>query len=276
MKHLIHYQITLSAPQLEYLAGSKYHKNRMAFFLDLVRSAVLKPSRSLLPGCDRIIVTGQVEKSEVQLAKDWDCDRKTISKVIAATNGLGIITTEKSNRTSVHTIHPVAAWIVDNVRIRNPHFKTGYDYRQIHDGAFESVPNASGFINDFMSANAESATTQHSAYSKDFPKGKTSNKDMVRLLPTVRNFENYEQREKETSSTLCPVNGSNSSGSDEKRTAAPSFLPSCKHSHPNEKEQLNPKPSHSDNMIPAEEHPGLEVPVASQTPQLPFGRNNNG
>lgn len=276
MKHLIHYQITLSAPQLEYLAESKYHKNRMAFFLDLVRSAVLKPSRSLLPGCDKTIVTGQVEKSEVQLAKDWDCDRKTVSKVIATMNRLGIITTEKSNRTSVHTIHPVAAWIVDNVRIRNPHFKTGYDYRQIHDGAFEGIPNASGFIKEFMSANAESAIAQHSANGEDFPKGKTSNKDMVRLLPTVRNFVNYEQREKEASTTLYPANGCNNSSSDEKQTVASFFLPSCKYSHPNEKEKLNPKPSHSDNMIPAEKHTDLDVPVASQTPQLPFGRNDNG
>ncbi|MFS2710919.1 hypothetical protein AAH092_13665 [Bacteroides xylanisolvens] len=43
MKHQVHYQMTLSAPQLNYLSERKYHKNRMAFFFDLVNSAVLKP-----------------------------------------------------------------------------------------------------------------------------------------------------------------------------------------------------------------------------------------
>lgn len=239
MEHSIHYQMTLSAPQQEYLAGSKYHKNRMAFFLDFVKSAVLKPSKSLVPGCDRIIAIGQVEKSEVQLAKDWDCDRKTVSKVIAKMNELGIITTEKSNRTSVHTIHPVAAWIVDNVRIRNPHFKTGYDYRQIHDGTFENIPNGSDFIKENTQSNAFDNLVKPNAGNKDFTKGKTSNKDMVRLLPTIRNFEKYEQRETETSTSLCSLNGNNGRHSDEERTALHSSLPSCSHSHSNEREMLN-------------------------------------
>ncbi len=209
MKHSIHYQMTLSAAQLEYLAGSKYHKNRMAFFLDLVKSAVLKPSKSLVPGCDRIIAIGQVEKSEVQLAKDWDCDRKTVSKVIAKMNELEIITTEKSNRTSVHTIHPVAAWIVDNVRIRNPYFRTGYDYRHIHDGAFENIPNASDFIKENMPDNGTDNHSELSMNNKDFPKGKVTNMNKVRLLPTIRNFEKYEQRETECSTSLCSPNGDN-------------------------------------------------------------------
>ena len=139
MKHQVHYQITLSAPQLNYLSESKYHKNRMSFFLDLVNSAVLRPTKSQVSGCDNMIYIGQVEKSEVQLAKDWDCDRKTVSKVISKMNELGIITTKKSNRTSVHTIHPVAAWIVDNTRIRNPYFRTGYVYNQIREGNFENT-----------------------------------------------------------------------------------------------------------------------------------------
>ncbi len=238
MKHSIHYQLTLSAPQLEYLAGSKYHKNRMAFFLDLVKSAVLKPSKSLMPGCNRIIAIGQVEKSEVQLAKDWDCDRKTVSKVIAKMNELGIITTEKSNRTSVHTIHPIAAWIVDNVRIRNPYFRTGYDYRQIHEGAFENIPNASDFIKENMPDNATHNHNELSTDNIDIPKGKATNKNIVLLLPTIRNFEKYEQRETESSTSYCPLNGSDVCGSDEERPTAQSSLPSCSHSHSNEREIL--------------------------------------
>jgi len=285
MKYSIHYQMTLSAPQLEYLAGSKYHKNRMAFFLDLVKSAVLKPSKSLVPGCDRIIAIGQVEKSEVQLAKDWDCDRKTVSKVIAKMNELGIITTEKSNRTSVHNIHPVAAWIVDNVRIRNPHFRTGYDYRQIHEGTFESIPNASDLIKENMPNNVTDNHNKLSTDNKDFPKGKISNKDMVRLLPTIRNFEKYEQRETETSTSLCSLNGSNGSHSDEERTALHSSLPSCSHSHSNEREMLEPIHSNTNGVQPkanggvsirkddAEDGNNNTVAVAIVS-QLPFEEGN--
>ncbi|MDO4932928.1 MAG: hypothetical protein Q4E63_09870 [Prevotellaceae bacterium] len=250
MKHSIHYQITLSAPQLEYLAGSKYHKNRMAFFLDLVKSAVLKSSKSLLPGCDKIIVTGQVEKSEVQLANDWDCDRKTVSKVIGKMNELGIITTEKSNRTSVHIIHPVAAWIVDNVRIRNPHFRTGYDYRKIHEGAFECIPDAENFIKDFESINQEEIPIQCSKNSKNFPKGKSVNKyTVVRQLPTIKNFEKYEQRENEISSTQPSSNVENTGGNGEKWMEAQSFLPSFSPAHSNEESSLRAIQSNSDTSL---------------------------
>ena len=183
MKHQIHYQITLSAPQLNYLSDSKYNKNRMSFFLDLVNNAVLKPTKSQICGCDDIIYIGQVEKSEVQLAKDWDCDRKTVSKVIAKMNELGIITTKKNNRTSVHTIHPIAAWIVDNVRIKNPYFRTGYVYNQIHEGKFGSTSFKSQFTAD----------TNNGTSMDNFPGGKDSKG--FQTLPTIHSIANVKKRE---------------------------------------------------------------------------------
>ena len=168
MKHQVHYQMTLSAPQLNYLSERKYHKNRMAFFFDLVNSAVLKPTKSQVCGCDETINIGQVEKSEVQLAKDWDCDRKTVSKVITKMNELGIITTKKSNRTSVHTIYPVAAWIVDNIRIKNPYFRTGYVYNQIREGNFDSTSLMSQLTAD------NNGASMNSTCDKDSPNGKDS------------------------------------------------------------------------------------------------------
>ena len=197
MKHQIHYQMTLSAPQLIYLAESKYHKNRMSFFLDLVNSAVLKPTKSQVCGCDDTINIGQVEKSEVQLAKDWDCDRKTVSKVIAKMNELGIITTKKSNRTSVHTIHPVAAWIVDNVRIRNPYFRTGYIYNQIREGRFENIT----LVPDHSNTEENNASMKVQHY-RDFPKGKKTISDKMVLTPTIHGIENFKKREEINSTNL--------------------------------------------------------------------------
>ncbi len=188
MKHQVHYQMTLSAPQLNYLSESKYHKNRMSFFLDLVNSAVLRPTKSQVSGCDDMIYIGQVEKSEVQLAKDWDCDRKTVSKVISKMNELGIITTKKSNRTSVHTIHPVAAWIVDNTRIRNPYFRTGYVYNQIREGNFENT----SFISQFT-ADTDNGTSMDSTCDKDSLDVKGSK--TYQILPTINNIEIFKKRE---------------------------------------------------------------------------------
>lgn len=187
MKHQVHYQITLSAPQLNYLSESKYHKNRMSFFLDLVNSAVLKPTKSQISGCDDMIYIGQVEKSEVQLAKDWDCDRKTVSKVIAKMNELGIITTKKSNRTSVHTIHPVAAWIVDNVRIKNPYFRTGYVYNQIREGNFDNTSFRSQFTVDMNNGTSID----------NIPRDKDSK--TFQTLPTIHSIEIFKKREERNS-----------------------------------------------------------------------------
>ena len=197
MKHRIHYQLTLSAPQLNYLSENKYHKNRMAFFLDLVNSAFLEQTKSLVPGCDNTINIGQVEKSEVQLARDWDCDRKTVSKVIAKMNELGIITTKKSNRTSVHSIHPVAAWIVDNVRIRNPYFRTGYIYNQIREGRFENIT----LVPDHSNTEENNASMKGQHY-RDFPKGKKTISNKMVLTPTIRGIENFKKREEINSTNL--------------------------------------------------------------------------
>ena len=197
MKHRIHYQLTLSALQLNYLSENKYHKNRMAFFLDLVNSAFLEQTKSLVPGCDDTINIGQVEKSEVQLARDWDCDRKTVSKVIAKMNELGIITTKKSNRTSVHSIHPVAAWIVDNVRIRNPYFRTGYIYNQIREGRFENIT----LVPDHSNTEEDNASMKVQHY-RDFPKGKKTISDKMVLTPTISGMENFKKREEINSTNL--------------------------------------------------------------------------
>ncbi len=134
MKRKIDFQMTLSLPQLMWLADSKYGKNRMSFLMSMLRMTALSSYKSVVNNITANVNVGQVERSEVQLAKDWKCDRKTVARVIETMNRLGIITTEKSNRTSVHCVHIVAAWIVDNVRIRNPYFRTDYDWRNLRQG----------------------------------------------------------------------------------------------------------------------------------------------
>ena len=126
MKPKVYFQITLSAPQLDYLADKRYLKNRMAYFADLILDAALKPTGGMRHSSAELLQVGQIAKSESQLAKEWGCDRKTVTKVIDTMNELGLITTIKNHVTSVHTINAVAAWIVDKGRVANPNFRPGY------------------------------------------------------------------------------------------------------------------------------------------------------
>ncbi len=135
MKQKINFQMTLSLPQLMWLADSRYGKNRMAFLVSMLRMTAMAGYESVVNNIRAPVHVGQVERSEVQLAADWQCDRKTVARVIQTMNKLGIITTEKSNRTSVHTVRIVAAWVVDNVRIRNPNFRPDYDWQCLQKGS---------------------------------------------------------------------------------------------------------------------------------------------
>lgn len=67
-------------------------------------------------------------------------------------NELGILTTRKSHLTSVHTIHPVAAWIVGNLQISNPHFKPGYAGTHLQYGVPEmESPDSFPSIHNMLS-----------------------------------------------------------------------------------------------------------------------------
>ena len=87
MKTNLNYCIVLSSEQLSYLAGSKY--------------GIL---------------------SEVDLSSKLGYDKKTISRVLDKMNQLGIVATTQSNRTSVHTLKCISAWMQEGNRIDNPFY----------------------------------------------------------------------------------------------------------------------------------------------------------
>ena len=47
---------------------------------------------------------------------------RTVSKLLDKMSVLGIVTSEQTNRTSIHTIHCVSAWYADNQKILNPYY----------------------------------------------------------------------------------------------------------------------------------------------------------
>lgn len=141
MKTNLNYCIVLSSEQLAYLAGSKYGIDRMKILHQLIEAAVLKENDYAIKGFSTTLQVGQAILSEVDLSCKLGYDKKTISRVLDKMNQLGIVASTQSNRTSVHTLKFISAWMLDGNRIDNPFYvrlkdrqeKGANDYAQSDD-----------------------------------------------------------------------------------------------------------------------------------------------
>lgn len=122
MKTNLNYCIVLSAEQLSYLAGSKYGIDRMKILHRLIEAAVLKETKYATKGFSTTLQVGQAILSEVDLSSKLGYDKKTISRVLDKLNQLGIVATTQNNRTSVHTLKCISAWMQEGNRIDNPFY----------------------------------------------------------------------------------------------------------------------------------------------------------
>ena len=122
MKTNLNYCIVLSSEQLAYLAGSKYGIDRMKILYQLIEAAVLEENDYAIKGFSTTLQVGQAILSEVDLSCKLGYDKKTISRVLDKMNQLGIVTSTQSNRTSIHTLKCVSAWMLDGNRIDNPFY----------------------------------------------------------------------------------------------------------------------------------------------------------
>jgi len=122
MKTDLNYCIVFSSEQLAYLAGSKYGIDRMKILHRLIEEVVLKETEYPIKGFSTILQVGQAVLSEVDLASRLGYDKKTISRVLDKMNQLGIVTSTQNNRTSIHTLKCISAWMQDGNRIDNPFY----------------------------------------------------------------------------------------------------------------------------------------------------------
>lgn len=122
METNLNYCIVLSAEQLTYLAGSKYGIDRMKILRLLIEATVLKETEYAIKGFSMTLQVGQAVLSEVDLSSKLSYDKKTISRVLDKMNQLGIVASTQGNRTSVHTLKCVSAWMLDGNRIDNPFY----------------------------------------------------------------------------------------------------------------------------------------------------------
>lgn len=141
MKTNLNYCIVLSSEQLAYLAGSKYGIDRMKILHRLIEAAVLEETDYVIKGFSTTLQVGQAILSEVDLSCKLGYDKKTISRVLDKMNQLGIVASTQSNRTSIHTMKCISAWMLDGNRIDNPFYvrlkdrqeKGANDYAQSDD-----------------------------------------------------------------------------------------------------------------------------------------------
>lgn len=136
MKTDLNYCIVLSSEQLGYLAGSKYGIDRMKILHLLIEAAVLKETEYAMKGFSTTLQVGQAILSEVDLSCKSGYDKKTISRVLDKMNQLGIIASTQSNRTSIHTLKCISAWMQNGNRIDNPFYvwlKDRQDYNEVSE-----------------------------------------------------------------------------------------------------------------------------------------------
>ena len=122
MKTNLNYCIVLSSEQLAYLAGSKYGIDRMKILHQLIEAAVLEENDYAIKGFSTTLQVGQAILSEVDLSCKLGYDKKTISRVLNKMNQLGIVASTQNNRTSVHTLKCISAWMENGNRIDNPFY----------------------------------------------------------------------------------------------------------------------------------------------------------
>ena len=119
--HKIHYCFTLSEGQMKYLRSKKYKIDRMECFMSLVELAERETKLVQISKTQQVeILPGQVMVDNTQLAKLWDKDRKTVSKLIEAMEALGISSSQKVGDNRIHTLHAFSGWYVDGMFVKNP------------------------------------------------------------------------------------------------------------------------------------------------------------
>ena len=165
MKTDLNYCIVLSSEQLAYLAGSKYGIDRMKILHRLIEEAVLKETDYAIKGFSTTLQVGQAVLSEVDLANKLGYDKKTISRVLDKMNQLGIVASTQSNRTSIHTLKCISAWMQGGNRIDNPFYvrlKDRATERENTPAISDESKQTSSSSFPFVSVSPQTAATEDS------------------------------------------------------------------------------------------------------------------
>ena len=123
MQQSLRYSITLNEAQLDYLSDEQQDILRMKCLKTFIRVSGKNYSAVLQPG--------QFMASKVDLARLWGCNRKTATRIVHEFNQLGILRSEPSNRTTIHTLICLSAWFPRRGMIRNGFFVSNPEVKPI-------------------------------------------------------------------------------------------------------------------------------------------------
>ena len=146
----IKYGILLTTEQLDFLKDDRQGFHRMTAFDTFVSMASTKPSVYQKTGFSASLSIGQFAISTVELSALWKCDRKTAAKVVELFNQVGILSTEKNNRTSIHTILCIAFWYVDGIKeaIKNPFYNRQVVTSATQEKSVSDVPSDTSYSSE--------------------------------------------------------------------------------------------------------------------------------
>ena len=118
----VRYSVLLNDAQYDYLSDECQDISRMKCFKTFVRLAVMEQTKVTKTHFSAVLQPGQFVVSKVELSLMWGCNRKTATRIIREFNQMGILRSEPSNRTTIHTLLCLSVWFTDQRIVKNPFF----------------------------------------------------------------------------------------------------------------------------------------------------------
>lgn len=118
----VRYSTLLNEAQYDYLSDECQDINRMKCFKTFIHLAVMEQTTVTKTHFSAVLQPGQFMASKVELSLMWGCNRKTATRIIREFNQIGILRSEPSNRTTIHTLLCLSVWFTDQRTIKNPFF----------------------------------------------------------------------------------------------------------------------------------------------------------
>ena len=118
----VRYSVLLNEAQYDYLSDECQDINRMKCFKTFIRLTVMEQTNVTKTYFSAVLQPGQLMASKVELSLMWRCNRKTATRIIKEFNQMGILRSEPSNRTTIHTLLCLSVWFTDQRTIKNPFF----------------------------------------------------------------------------------------------------------------------------------------------------------
>ena len=100
----IRYSTLLNEAQYDYLSDECQDISRMKCFKTFIRLTLMEQTTVTKTHFSAVLQPGQFMASKVELSLMWGCNRKTATRIIREFNQMGILRSEPSNRTTIHTL----------------------------------------------------------------------------------------------------------------------------------------------------------------------------